>query len=187
MNIWPGSIHLRFTCELHSKRGGPFVSWRTRLWNLGVVSKQFANRVAFPSVGGSWLVRRVVWCVVDRAWSSLNLPIELQSDPLLLSLSFSLSRYILSSLSLRPSRSADLFLPYFPHRSRTLLPVLSTSHPSFALHIGHGNEVTSRCPFDRFIETATHSAYHLHELFFIASNADCQPRVNKWINRDYTI
>ena len=128
-----------FTCELHSKRGDPFVGRRTWPWNLGVVSRQFANRVAFPSVGGSWLVRRVVWCVVDRAWSSLNLPpIELRSDPLLPSLSFSHSRYILSSSSLRPCRSADLFLPYFPHRSRTLLPVLSTSHPSFALHTAHG-------------------------------------------------
>lgn len=162
-----------------------FASRRTRPWNLGVVSRRFANRLAFPSVGGGWFVRRVVWCVADRAWSSLNLPIMLRSDPLPPSLSLFLSLFPSSfpstfqiRRSFSPSLSSSFSHPYFP---------LPPSYPLPTLHLlcaqATKRTVTSRCPFDRFIETATHSASHLHELFFITLD-DSPPRVDKRTNRD---
>lgn len=125
--------------------------------------------------------------MADRAWSSLNLPIELRSDPLSPSLSFSLSfAFLLPSSFLRPSRSTDLFLPRSPHHSRTLI-FLPPFHPLPTLRLlcaqATKRTVTSRCPFDRFIETATHSASYLHKLFFIALD-DSPPRVDKRTNRD---
>lgn len=145
--------------------------------------------MAFPSVEEGWLVQRVVWCVADRAWSSLNLPIELRSDPLPPSLIF-------FSLFFRA-----LFFPPHPFDlpdpsiffSLTLLITLAPSLPSprsihfpplvCFTHRPWKRTVTSRCPFDRFIETATHSASHLHKLFFIVLD-DYPSRVNKRTNRD---
>lgn len=109
------------------------------------------------STGGGWLVRRgVAWCAVDRAWSSLNLPIELRSDPPFphsLSLCYPpflfLRTSLLRSSFLRPSRSVDPFLSLslllFSHFSVSHFhflppPILFTSHPSFALCRDRGNE-----------------------------------------------
>lgn len=101
-------------------------------------------------IEGGWLVRRVVWCAVDRAWSSLNLPIELRSDPPFprsLSLSYPpfLSLRILPP-SLFISSTFQIFrsfsLSCSSHRSHIFIfsAILFPSHPPFALCIGHGNK-----------------------------------------------
>lgn len=181
-NIWPRSVRLRTNCTANEE---VFCQPKDIALKFRGCFQAVCESPGVP-IGGGWLVRRVVWCMADRAWSSLNLPIELRSDPLP-PLSLSLSLALSSSLSsLRPSKSTDLFLPHSPHHSRTL-----TSLPSFyplpTLRLlcaqATKRTVTSRCPFDRFIETATHSASHLHELFFIALD-NSPSRVDKRTNRD---
>lgn len=186
-NIWPRSVRLRANCTANEevlRQRDVALKFRGCFQAVCEPRGVPTGRRGLVSPESGMVCGRQGVVVLEptyRAtkWPSASLSVFL---PLSLSLSLSSSLLIPSTFQIHRSFSpslSSLSHPHFP-------PPHSIHFPPFVClaYRPWKRTVTLRCPFDRFIETTTHSA-NLHELFFIAF--DSPPRVDKRTNRDQNL